>query len=334
MLSIEQAVADKLIFHRLSTDEANTQLNTEETDISNEEENGLIKNIFLKPFLSAGATWQFKDTDSNPLCALAKELHADGNFVIGSVNICKHLKSVSTHPNIKDGDVFVIRFADVVYDGNLCEALGIYKVENKEAFVESSLRGGKGELKFRRGISGRKHDKACLIVFTNEPFTVFSIDHAPVDAEYWKNDFLNIQLKQDPLNNTSRFMSLAKSFITDSLPEQFEIEKADQIDLLNRSVKYLKNRDSFTLQEFEDEVLQDKQVIDAFQSYDKDGLFEVNREFDISQQAVKRQARIFKSVLKLDKNFHVYIHGNRELIERGTDENGRKYYKLYYQEES
>ena len=75
-------------------------------------------------------------------------------------------------------------------------------------------------------------------------------------------------------------------------------------------------------------------MIDAFQSYDKGGLLEVNQEFDISQQAVKRQARFFKSVLKLDKNFHVYIHGNRELIERGTDENGRKYYKLYYQEES
>lgn len=334
MLSIDQAVAENLIFHRVSTDEANMQLNTEETDISNEEENTLIRAIFLKPFLSAGATWEFKDTESNPLFSLAKELHADGNFVIGSVNIAKHLKATSTHPNIKDGDVFVIRFADVVYNGNLCEAIGVYKVENKEAFIENSLRGGKGELKFRRGISGRKHDKACLILFTNEPYTVFSIDHAPVDAEYWKNDFLNVQLKQDPLNNTSRLMSLTKSFITDSLPEQFEIEKADQIDLLNRSVKYFKNRDSFTMQEFEDEVLQDKQVIDAFQSYDKGGLFEVNREFDISQQAVKRQARIFKSVLKLDKNFHVYIHGNRELIERGVDENGRKYYKLYFQEES
>jgi 37-kD nucleoid-associated bacterial protein len=334
MLSIDQAVADKLIFHRFSTDEANMQLNTEETDISNQEENSLIKNIFLKPFLSAGATWEFRDANSNSLYALATELQVEGNFVIGSINICKHLKTVSTHPNIKDGDVFVIRFADVAYNGNLCEAIGIYKVENKESFIESSLRSGKGELKFRRGISGRKHDKACLIVFTNEPFTIFSIDHAPVDAEYWKNDFLNIQLKQDPLNNTSRFMSLTKSFITDSLPEQFEIEKTDQIDLLNRSVKYLKNRESFTLQEFEDEVLQDKQVIDAFQSYDKGGLFEVNREFDISQQAVKRQARIFKSVLKLDRNFHVYIHGNRELIERGVDENGRKYYKLYFQEES
>lgn len=334
MLSIDQAVAENLIFHRVSTDDANTQLNTEEIDISNEEENVLIKNIFLKPFLSSGATWEFKDAHANTLNTLAKDLQADGNFVIGSVNICKHLKSVSTHPNIKDGDVFVIRFADVTYNGNLCEAIGIYKVENKEAFIENSLQGGKGELKFRKGISGRKHDKACLIIFTSEPFTVFSIDHAPVDAEYWKNDFLNVQLKQDPLNNTSRFMSLTKSFITESLPEQFEIEKADQIDLLNRSVKYLKNHDSVTLKEFEDEVLQDKQVIDAFQSFDKGGLFEVNREFDISQQAVKRQARIFKSVLKLDKNFHVYIHGNRELIERGVDENGRKYYKLYFQEES
>jgi hypothetical protein len=88
------------------------------------------------------------------------------------------------------------------------------------------------------------------------------------------------------------------------------------------------------MQGFEDEVLQDKQVIDAFQSYDKGELLGINRGFEISQQAVKRQARIFKSVLKLDKNFHVYIHGNRDLIERGEDEAGRKFYKLYYKEES
>jgi hypothetical protein len=335
MLSIDQAVADGLIFHRISTDDANTQLSTEETDISSEEENALIRSIFLKPFLSTGATWEFRtDSSANPLHTIAKELHADGNFVIGSVNICKHLKNVSKHPNIKDGDVFVIKFSDVTYNGNLCEALGVYKVENKEAFIENSLGGGKAELKFRRGISGRKHDKACLILFTSEPFTVLSIDNVHIDSEYWKNDFLNVQLKQDPLNNTSKFLSLTKSFITETLPEKFEMEKADQIDLLNRSVKYFKNRDAFTLHEFEDEVLQDKQVIDAFQSVDKGDLFEINRGFDISQQAVKRQARIFKSVLKLDKNFHVYIHGSRELIERGVDEDGRKYYKLYYKEEN
>ena len=46
---------------------------------------------------------------------------------------------------------------------------------------------------------------------------------------------------------------------------------------------------------------------------------EIADNFEISAQAVKRQARIFKSVLKLDKNFHIYIHGNRELIEKGFD---------------
>lgn len=35
------------------------------------------------------------------------------------------------------------------------------------------------------------------------------------------------------------------------------------------------------------------------------------------------------SVLKLDKNFHVYLHGDKEKMETGTDENG-KFLKLRY----
>ncbi|HMW97500.1 MAG TPA: nucleoid-associated protein, partial [Flavobacteriales bacterium] len=56
--------------------------------------------------------------------------------------------------------------------------------------------------------------------------------------------------------------------------------------------------------------------------------------FDISSHAVKSQARVFKSVLKLDKNFHIYIHGDRSRIEHGVDERtGRKFYKIWYDEE-
>jgi hypothetical protein len=329
MFSIDQAMADRLIFHRISTHEADTRFCTEELDIrnENEEERSLIKNIFLKPFQSVGATWEFrKETSySNTLYTIAKDLNNGGNFVIGSVNIAKHLNNVSTHPSIRDGDLFVIKFADVLYNGLLCD---------KEVFIENSFSATKAELKFRRGISGRKLDKGCLILLTPEPYTVFTIDNVHVDTEYWKNDFLKVKLKQDAINNTSKLLTLTKSFITESLPEQFEIEKADQIDLLNRSVNYFKNSEAFTMQGFEDEVLQDKQVIDAFQSYDKGELLGINHGFEISQQAVKRQAKIFKSVLKLDRNFHVYIHGNREFIERGVDENGKKFYKLYYQEES
>ena len=55
--------------------------------------------------------------------------------------------------------------------------------------------------------------------------------------------------------------------------------------------------------------------------------------FTISESAVKKQARSLKSVIKLDKNFHIYIHGDRELIEKGEDKKG-KFYKVYYQEEN
>lgn len=42
----------------------------------------------------------------------------------------------------------------------------------------------------------------------------------------------------------------------------------------------------------------------------------------------------FKGVLKLAKNFHIYIHGDRNKIEQGVDEKGRKYYKIYYEQEA
>jgi hypothetical protein len=34
------------------------------------------------------------------------------------------------------------------------------------------------------------------------------------------------------------------------------------------------------------------------------------------------------------KNFHIYIHGNNELIRQGVDSDGRKYYKIYFETES
>jgi hypothetical protein len=84
--------------------------------------------------------------------------------------------------------------------------------------------------------------------------------------------------------------------------------------------------------------LQDAEVIKSFHDYNKqfqqENEWQLADQFDISAIAVKKQQRIFKSVLKLDKNFHIYIHGNRELIEQGTDPDGRKFYKIYYDNEA
>ena len=120
--------------------------------------------------------------------------------------------------------------------------------------------------------------------------------------------------------------------------EEFEVSKTDQIDYLNRSVDYFKTHESFDKDDFEKEVFQDKGVIKAFRNYDEiyrgNNDLELIDNFDISTQALKKQAKIFKSVLKLDKNFHIYIHGNKDMIEQGIEKDGRKFYKIYFKEES
>jgi len=57
-------------------------------------------------------------------------------------------------------------------------------------------------------------------------------------------------------------------------------------------------------------------------------------EFDISQNAVKKAKRKYNNVIKLDKNFHVYVHGKQEFIEKGFDDDrDLNYYKLYFKNE-
>jgi hypothetical protein len=80
-------------------------------------------------------------------------------------------------------------------------------------------------------------------------------------------------------------------------------------------------------------------VVDTFMAFKKNfessRNFEIEDEFDIHLSAVKKQQKVFKTVLKLDKNFHIYIHGRRDLIEKGIDEmTGKKYYKIYFDEET
>ncbi|MDR1897006.1 MAG: nucleoid-associated protein, partial [Prevotellaceae bacterium] len=79
------------------------------------------------------------------------------------------------------------------------------------------------------------------------------------------------------------------------------------------------------------------EVIEKFNQYKsayaKEYEIEIADSFTISDSAVKKQARGLKSVIKLDKNFDIHIHGNRDLIEQGSDSKG-KFYKIYYKEEN
>ena len=157
------------------------------------------------------------------------------------------------------------------------------------------------------------------------------------EAQYWIDDFLHVRQRQDEYYNTQNVLSLYKSFIKNELPQQFEVSKADQAELINKSVQFFKEKDSFDLNEFANEVIGNQEIIEYFNGfknqYQKERDVDIADSFQISASAVKKGVRTLKSVIKLDKNFDIYIHGNSDLIEQGVDEKG-KFYKVYYNEES
>lgn len=342
MVEIDDAIVTNIIFHRIGLELGSSFINTSEYKFKSDKEEEVLNKIFLKPFTNNVTTYEFNhsiDLEMNVLFNISRNIKNDDNFILKSKDIYQHLKDVSKHPNIKDGDLFVVKFDNVKFDNNYYAALGIYKVENKESFIETSRTiDGDISMDFKKGIGTKKLDKACLILFSEEPYTIFVIDNTSRDTDYWLHEFINVSLRKDYVNSTSQFLNIAKNFIREQIPAEFELNKSDQIGFLNSSVDYFKSHDTFEKEEFENEVFQESTLINSFRTYDEKYSSEneliIDSSFEISPQAVKKQARIFKSVLKLDKNFHIYIHGDKQLIEQGVDADGRKFYKIFYEEES
>ena len=282
-----------------------------------------------------------EDASPNIVYSFVKEIFANPSLLHErSVDLAQHLYDVSQHHHIKSGDLFVGHFSGLVIERKSFDAVGLFKCETKESYLKLRKEAGHFKLSDDEGINITKLDKGCLILNDEEAqgYKVLIVDNTNrSEAQFWKNDFLGVSVWSDAFHHTHNFMSLTRQFVGDQLDEEFSVSKADKIDLLNRSMDFFKSRDQFNQHEFEAEVLEDPTVIESFRKYEKHFMSDqdIVDNFEISAHAVKRQARVYKSVLKLDKNFHIYIHGNRDLIEKGFDEaRNRHYYKIYFDEES
>lgn len=258
-----------------------------------------------------------------------------------SADLAQHLYQCSNHPNIKGGEFFVAYFNDCVVEGEPASAVGLFKTENKDSFLKVNNRDKDFVLEKHLGINLNKLDKGCIIYNLNgdDGFVVSVLDNTNKSAEarYWTDGFLGLRARNDAYHYTEQAVAMCQDFIRKEMPQHFEVSKPDQADMLNRSAQFFKEQERFDLNEFSNTVIGAPEVIDDFtrykHEYEQERGTPVEDGFDISASAVKKQSRGFKSVLKLDKNFHIYIHGNREMIERGQDEFGRKFYKVYFEEE-
>lgn len=348
MISFFEASLAELSIHRIgnkSQDEfyvlSDQSIAIRDITLSN-----LLQTYFLGPYEKVNEVYRFihpnGDLNLNEAYHFAAEIFANGEtFHENSKELAKYLYDVSGHPKIKAGELYVAYFENVQIEGELQDAIGIFKSENKETYLKVfPEKDGFGLSYEEEAININKLDKGCLIFNTEkeEGFKVAVIDQKSADSVYWKDEFLKLKIRNDSFNQTASVLGVYKNFVTEKLDEEFDISKADKIDLLNKSMKYFKEKESFDLEEFSNEVIGNAEGIESFKSYKRNFEEEFDQpipdSFDISGAAVKKQARTYKSVLKLDKNFHIYIHGDKELIEKGFDDDKyMNYYKVYFKEE-
>jgi len=346
MILFSETIIGQLAVHKVGSkyNEENIRFSKDVLNL-NDEIKDLLTRYFLTPFKS-NEYYNFyheSDINLNEVFHYANQIFDDPEQLLDqSVNLAKHLYENSTHPNINGGEFYTVYFQDIEFNNEPVDAIGIFKSETRETFLKVYPTDENYSIESEQGIDIKKLDKGCLILNLEKEkgFIVATVDKLSKgeDARYWVDDFLKIKQREDEYYHTENVMKMYKDFVIKELPSEYDVAKADQVDLINKSKKFFKETDNFEMEDFAEKVIEDKDIIESFNNYKKvyesDNEVQISEEFQISDSAVKKQVRVFKSVIKLDKNFHIYVHGNREYITRGVDDKtGMQYYQIFFNEE-
>ena len=148
-------------------------ISQEPTEVNEDEEAVLLK-FFLKSF-NTEELFRFthpSDLELNEIYSFASKLfEKPSTFGKQSKNIANHLYSCSTHPKIKGGELYVAYFSNCIVDGKEVEAIGLFKTESKEKYLDAALKKEAYRLNFHEGVPLGKVEKGCLTL----TFTGFQI---------------------------------------------------------------------------------------------------------------------------------------------------------------
>jgi hypothetical protein len=343
----DNIVLQKLIVHFVGNKNnlGGVQLSDEAVELDDEMAKTLQES-FLARFRNNHEPYSFHHAESlqfNEVFQYTSKAFKDGEFFEeAAAAIAKHLYEQSNHPKIREGDLYLAYFNAIPVEGRMHKAIGIFKTEHKSVFLEVEQKKRKRNVLMKEGVEINRMDKGCLVIDNKEKegldVLIFDNQNRGDEAAYWKENFLSVIPQQNDFHHTSHILTLTRQFITGQLKTELDVDPTVQADLLHKSLDYFKTNEAFNIEEFQKEVFEKEEVIDSFRrfgsSYIEKNDYEIAASFDISTDAVKKQGRVYKTVLKLDRNFHIYVHGRTDLIEKGVDMDGRKYYKIYYQEES
>lgn len=301
--------------------------------------NELLVKHFLTPFRER-LNMQFRSPlQNNSVYSLIKIIFANKtDFVHISQELAKLLYENSVYSKIMNGEFYVVYFSNCVVDGLTSDAIGLFKTEQKTAYLRVTPIADSYTIAEEQGFSLKHFEKACLIF--NEDgdsgYQIAVIDKAnkTPESQYWSDSFLQVKKRKTNSSQTECLFEMCKSFVS-QLDDKDEVQKAS---MMNKALSILDDSEKIIeLEHFKEEVFEDQDVSISFDEFRKEkqseDQLELDEKFESDNSSLKKTGLKKLTTIHLDDNYDVIIRGAND-IEKGYDEKRQKhFYKLFYEKE-
>lgn len=310
----------------------------------NDEIRPLMKEFFLKPFRDKEENYfQFvheADLEFHELFNISSAIFDNPeNIHEQSQKIAKHLFEQSLNAHIKSGEIYVAYLEGVQLDNQKVNAIGIFKSELKQDFLQFSEKENQLEAHLQQGVNLNKLDKGCIIFNANkeEGYKVLSVDSNRYDAKYWLESFLGVDAFADDNFYTKKYLKFCQDFAKDVvLPAE---DKKEEVMFMNRAVNHFAKNDAFEETNFINEVIDNPALVGEFNNYKHTQAPKYKIEdltsFPIANTAVTAARKKIKNIINLDTHIQIKLdfinpESAEKFVEKGWDEEKQMYYYLVY----
>ncbi|MER1999714.1 MAG: nucleoid-associated protein [Lysinibacillus sp.] len=271
----------------------------------------------------------------NEVYTYAQAIFADRTqFHAQSKHIATHLQVASQHPNIKPGELFVGLFDNCLWHNETRQVLAIAKIEEREMFLNVQNSDNLMTVQGIDGINVKKSTHVAIIIDQGADVApaVFLKTRRKEDVVYWQERFLKLRATDESFYKTNLALTQCKKYIL----KQEDYSNTDKLNYLNKTLEYFREQETFEVEPYI------QNVFDKVETVQKDILMQTISpyETDISESAIAKAEKTFKRKIKLDENVEIQVNIRDikqldRVLEIGFDkETGRKFYKIYFDEEN
>ncbi len=272
MIFFSEIEIEKLVVHSVGNKlKGDSILCSDSTVVLGSELEDVLLKYFINPF-KPNEFYNLANIEHNEVYLSVKQIFSNSNnFIAESQKIARRLFEETRNPKVAGGNLFIVYFNKCIINDELTNAVGIFKSEISETFLKIKPSNERFSIEREAGINISKMTKGCMIYAYEESdgYLVSIIDKRSKKEEvsYWSDNFLNLVPREDEYFQTKYTLSCIENYISNAMPEQFEISRADQADLLNKTLEYFKENDDFNREVYSEEVFQNIEITNSFSEF-------------------------------------------------------------------